>query len=175
MADAYNKLKANKNEVTPNKPEITKTTEVGSNAYGLISEDIPSVRNEEFNKFFNSLTSDELNEIWKDSKLRETIEDRLRQPGGLHEWHLVSRTPKFKEWSITAEQIKELRRSTKDVEFVNPKGKHGGKGSTTAHNELLKIIDSSLDYNTFKRRLNNWANYRLDGGIDSLPNGLQIK
>lgn len=32
MADAYNKLKANKNEVTPNKPEITKTTEVGSNA-----------------------------------------------------------------------------------------------------------------------------------------------
>lgn len=38
-------------------------------------------------------------------------------------------------------------------QFVNPIGKHGDIGSTTTHNELLKIIDSSLDYSTFKRRL----------------------
>ncbi|PEA77548.1 hypothetical protein COM65_26500 [Bacillus wiedmannii] len=43
----------------------------------------------------------------------------------------------------------------KKVHFVNPIGKHGDIGSTTAHNELLKIIDSSLDYSTFKRRLKN--------------------
>ncbi|OSX97809.1 hypothetical protein BTJ44_00414 [Bacillus mycoides] len=43
----------------------------------------------------------------------------------------------------------------KKVHFVNPIGKHGDKGSTTAHNELLKIIDSSLDYSTFRRRLKN--------------------
>ncbi|PGW29793.1 hypothetical protein COE04_29900 [Bacillus cereus] len=41
------------------------------------------------------------------------------------------------------------------IHFVNPIGKHGDIGSTTAHNELLKIIDSSLDYSTFKRRLKN--------------------
>ncbi|MDU1350953.1 MAG: hypothetical protein E6942_16865, partial [Clostridium argentinense] len=146
-----------------------------SNPYGLTSKDIPSVRNGEFNKFFNSLTSEELDAIWKDPKLRQTIEDRLRQPGGLHEWHLVSRTPQFKNWNVTAEQIKDLRSLTTDVKFVNPKGVHGGRGSTTAHNELLKIIDSSTDYDTFIRRLNNWANYRLDGGIDSLPKGLQLK
>lgn len=76
---------------------------------------------------------------------------------------------------MTAEQIKDLRSLTTDVKFVKPKGAHGSRGSTTAHNELLKIIDSSTDYNTFIRRLNNWANYRLDGGIDSLPKGLQLK
>ena len=154
---------------------LFKGTEGVSNPYGLTSKDIPSVRNGEFNKFFNSLTSEELDTIWKDPKLRQTIEDRLRQPGGLHEWHLVSRTPQFKNWNVTAEQIKDLRSLTTDVKFVNPKGVHGGRGSTTAHNELLKIIDSSTDYDTFTRRLNNWANYRLDGGIDSLPKGLQLK
>ena len=150
-------------------------TEVLSNPYGLTPKDIPSVRNDEFNKFFNSLTSEELDNIWDDPKLRQTIEDRLRHPGGLHEWHLVSRTPQFKNWNITAEQIKDLRSLTKDVKFVNPKGIHGGRGSTTAHNELLKIIDSSTDYDMFIRRLNNWSNYRLEGGIDSLPKGLQLK
>ena len=150
-------------------------TEVLSNPYGLTPKDIPYVRNDEFNKFFNSLTSEELDNIWDDPKLRQTIEDRLRHPGGLHEWHLVSRTPQFKNWNITAEQIKDLRSLTKDVKFVNPKGIHGGRGSTTAHNELLKIIDSSTDYDMFIRRLNNWSNYRLEGGIDSLPKGLQLK
>ncbi|OSX90526.1 hypothetical protein BTJ45_03459 [Bacillus mycoides] len=43
----------------------------------------------------------------------------------------------------------------KKIHFINPIGKHGDIGSTTAHNELLKIIDSSLDYSTFKRRLKN--------------------
>ncbi|MBS5886859.1 hypothetical protein [Clostridium sp.] len=102
--------------------------------------------------------------------MRQTIEDRLRQSGGLHEWHLVSRTPQFKNCNVIAEQIKYLRSLTTDVKFVNPKGVYGGRGSTTAHNELVKIIDSATDYDTFIRRLNNWANYRLDGGIDSLPN-----
>ncbi|ADY21509.1 hypothetical protein P4U05_08705 [Bacillus paranthracis] len=58
-------------------------------------------------------------------------------------------------------------------QFVNPIGKHGDIGSTTTHNELLKIIDSSLDYSTFKRRLKNWAHFRLKGGINSLPEGLR--
>lgn len=58
---------------------------------------------------------------------------------------------------------------------MNSKGVHGGRGSTTTHNQLLKRIDTSLDYDTFIRRLNNWVNYMLDGGIDSLPQGLQLK
>lgn len=54
-------------------------------------------------------------------------------------------------------------------------GKHGQLGSTTAHNELLGIIDSSVDYDMFIRRLNNWANYRLKGVVDALPEGLRLK
>ncbi|BBW97523.1 hypothetical protein GsuE55_23560 [Geobacillus subterraneus] len=134
---------------------------------------VPSVKNGEFNKWFNSLTPDELDEVWSDPKLRKAIESRLRHPGGFHEWHLVSRAPIFKRWGITAEQIKELRTAIEDVKFVNPKGIHGGKGSTKAHNELLEIIDTSLDYATFKRRLQNWAHYRLEGGVDALPEGLR--
>ena len=51
---------------------------------------------------------------------------------------------------------------------------HGGLGSTKAHNELLDIIDTSIDYSMFKRWLNNWDHYRLQGGVSSLPAGLRI-
>ena len=139
------------------------------------AKDVPTVKNNKFNEFFNSLSADELDILWSKPEIRDVIEARLRQPGGLHEWHLVSRTPQFKRWGVSAEQIKNLRTSTSEIEFVNPSGVHGGRGSTKAHNELLKIIDTSNDYDTFVRRLNNWANYRLKGGVEALPEGLQIK
>ncbi|MBG9443057.1 hypothetical protein ABE66_00125 [Cytobacillus firmus] len=148
-----------------NAKEITKLT----------VEDIPTAKSGNFNKFFNSLTSSELDELWKEKKIRKKIERQLREPGGLHEWHLVSRAPQFKYWNIGAEEIKDLRTAISDVKFVNPNGVHGGLGSTKAHNELLAIIDTSSDYNTFVRRLNNWANYRLEGGVSSLPQGLRLK
>ncbi|WP_210607981.1 ribonuclease YeeF family protein [Priestia flexa] len=141
----------------------------------LTTEDIPTAKSGKFNDFFNSLSTNELNELWQDKKIRKKIERQLREPGGLHEWHLVSRAPQFKFWDISAEKIKDLRTAISDVKFVNPKGVHGGLGSTKAHNELLAIIDTSNDYNTFIRRLNNWAYYRLEGGISSLPEGLRLK
>ncbi|MCY8466691.1 ribonuclease YeeF family protein [Bacillus atrophaeus] len=136
---------------------------------------IPTVKSGEFNNWFNSLTPKQLDELWKDKKVRRAIERQLRAPGGMHEWHLVSRAPTFKQWGVTSEQIRDLRTAINKVEFVNPVGKHGGLGSTAAHNELLGIIDSSLNYNMFVRRLNNWANYRLKGGAEALPEGLRIK
>ncbi|WP_235989023.1 hypothetical protein [Aquibacillus kalidii] len=138
-------------------------------------DDIPTAKSENFNKFFNSLTSSELDELWKDKKIRKKIERQLREPGGLHEWHLVSRATQFKYWNIGAEEIKDLRTAISDVKFVNPNGVHGGLGSIKAHNKLLAIIDTSSDYNTFVRRLNNWADYRLEGGVSSLPQGLRLK
>lgn len=86
---------------------------------------------------------------------------------------MVSRADVFKSWKVTSQQISEMRTLISETKFVNPNGKHGGKGSTKAHNELLGIIDSSTNYEMFKRRLQNWANYRLDGGVDSLPSGLK--
>nr|WEZ47286.1 T7SS effector LXG polymorphic toxin [Bacillus subtilis] len=136
---------------------------------------IPTVKSGEFNNWFNSLTTKQLDELWTDKKVRRAIERQLRAPGGMHEWHLVSQYFTFKHWGVTAEQIRDLRTAINKVEFVNPVGKHGGLGSTAAHNELLGIIDSSLNYNMFVRRLNNWANYRLKGGAAALPEGLRIK
>ncbi|GAF65106.1 hypothetical protein BTS2_2004 [Bacillus sp. TS-2] len=141
----------------------------------LTVDDIPTAKSGNFNKFFNSLTRNELDELWKDKRIRKKIERQLREPGGLHEWHLVSRAPQFKHWNTSAEEIKDLRTAISDVKFVNPNGVHGGLGSTKAHNELLAIIDTSSDYATFVRRLNNWANYRLEGGVPSLPEGLRLK
>lgn len=158
--------------------QLAKGTGEGSkieNISKLTTEDIPTAKSGKFNDFFNSLSSAELDGLWKDKKIRKKIERQLREPGGLHEWHLVSRAPQFKFWDISAEKIKDLRTAISDVKFVNPKGVHGGLGSTKAHNELLAIIDTSNDYNTFIRRLNNWAYYRLEGGISSLPEGLRLK
>ncbi|WP_155965038.1 pre-toxin TG domain-containing protein, partial [Streptococcus ruminantium] len=140
----------------------------------LTAQDIPTVKSGNFEEFFNRLTEEQLETIWQDKHLRRKIERQLRSPGGMHEWHLVSRAPQFKRWGVQAEEIRNLRTVISEVKFINPAGVHGGLGSTTAHNELLSIIDSSLDYDTFIRRLNNWAHYRLQGGIEKLPKGLQF-
>lgn len=150
-------------------------SEINGKSTGKVLDSVPTVRNGQFKNWFNSLTTEEFDKVWADPKLRESIKDRLRHPGGLHEWHLVSRADTFKYWGVTAEQIVEMRTLISETKFVNPTGKHGGKGSTKAHNELLKIIDTSEDYDMFKRRLQNWADYRFEGGSDALPSGLKPK
>jgi len=97
--------------------------------------------------------------------LRQRVEDRVRHPGGYHEWHLIARTPRFKNWGISMKDIKEVRTLTKNVEFVNPPGRHGGRGSTKAHNEILKVIDSSSNYESLIKNLNEWAEIRMKNGI----------
>jgi hypothetical protein len=134
---------------------------------------VPGTRNGEFKTWFDGLSKTELDLLWAHPSQRSKIEDRLRHPGGFHEWHLVSRAPKFKEWGVTTQQIWDMRTLTSDVRFVNPPGRHGGRGSTTAHNEMLAIIDSSTNYAEFKSRLQTWANNRLEGGAAALPEGLR--
>ncbi|MEK4407064.1 hypothetical protein MKZ26_22095 [Sporosarcina sp. FSL K6-6792] len=135
--------------------EVSKST--SGNRKHLSDVKIPSVRNNEFNKWFDNLSAKKIDEMWNNPQLRSKIEDRIRRPGGYHEWHLVARTPKFKQWGISMDDIKDMRSLTKDVEFVNPPGRHGSRGSTKAHNEMLKIIDSASDYESFVKGLNEWA------------------
>lgn len=40
------------------------------------------------------------------------------------------------------------------MELVNPSDWHGGRGSTKAHNEILKIIDNATDYDNLVVELN---------------------
>lgn len=119
------------------------------------------------------MTPKQLDRLWADPVVRRAISDRIRQPKGYHEWHLVARTPRFKEWGVSMDDIKGLRTLTSEVEFRNPSGIHGGKGSTTAHNQIIRIIDTSSSYEEFVTRLNNWANDRLVNGVQGLPEGLR--
>ena len=134
---------------------------------------VPGI-NDGFADWFNNMSPDQFDTLWSDKRTRRAIESRLRHPRGMHEWHLVSRANVFKRWGVSFESIRDLRTAISQVHFVNPVGHHGGIGSTRAHNELLDIIDSSLNYGTFKRRLNTWADYRLKGGRASLPEGLRL-
>ncbi|MBC8059245.1 MAG: hypothetical protein H7Y18_01095 [Clostridiaceae bacterium] len=60
-----------------------------SNPYGLVSKDIPSVKNGQFNKFFNSLNIDELLEIWKDAKIIDrSKENEKRKQCVIMAWKL---------------------------------------------------------------------------------------
>ena len=95
--------------------------------------EVPSVKDgpKAFRRWFNELTPGELATVWKNPKLRKSVEEGLRWPGGQHEWLMIGRTPKFKEWGITAEQIAEMRTPIPKVRFKNPAGGHDGAGSRT--------------------------------------------
>jgi hypothetical protein len=133
---------------------------------------IPSVAGGEFARWFDSLSPAEFDEIWAVPELRNAIKRRLRSPGGYHEWLPVSRAPVFKRWGITAEQMAAWRSKIVDVKFINPEGLHGATGSTTAHNEIFRLIEEAADFDHFKRALQEWADRRLVGGAGTLPSGL---
>ncbi|WP_229689303.1 RHS repeat-associated core domain-containing protein [Xanthomonas oryzae] len=61
--------------------------------------DVPGVANGEFAQWFNNLTPDEFDAIWAQNA--STIKNRLRHPGGMHEWLLVSRANVFKRWGVS--------------------------------------------------------------------------
>ena len=134
---------------------------------------IPSVQGGAFAKWFNKISVSDFEKLWSNPAARRTIQSRLRAPGGMHEWLLVARANVFKRWGITAEQVSELRTAIDKVEFVNPAGKHGAKGSTIAHNELLRLVDSAGSYQDFVQNLQSWASTRLKGGTSALPPGLR--
>jgi len=88
---------------------------------------------------------------------------------------MIARTPKFKEWGLTAERLAEMRTLIPKLPFRNPPGGHKGEGSQKMHNQILEMIDSSSDFATFKAKLQKWANHRLEGGAEALPPGLRPK
>jgi RHS repeat-associated protein len=134
---------------------------------------VPSNRDGQFDRWFDRLKPKELDALWKDKATRRLIEDKLRNGGGKHEWLQVSRAPTFKRWGLKADDIKRMTTLTKDVKWKNPVGTHGGDWSTTAHNQMRKLIDESGDFEEFTRKLWKWADEHLEGGAGALPEGLR--
>jgi hypothetical protein len=120
------------------------------------------------------LTVGELEALWKVESLREKIKARLRHPGKLHEWCMVSQAPIFKKWGVSISTMRKCTTPTKDIQGVNPDWVHGGEGSTSAHNELIDIILACKSFDEFKERLNSWSDKRLKNGRKDLPPELQL-
>jgi hypothetical protein len=136
---------------------------------------VPSVRNGEFNTWFNSLTEEELWALWSNPSARATIERRLRHPGGLHEWFMVAEAPTFKSWGMTAEDIKAIRTEISEIKLINPVGVHSGSEGSLAHIQIQEIIRNSISFEQFKIGINSWAQYRLPNGISDLPEALRLR
>jgi hypothetical protein len=66
----------------PGKGAIKNSKSTSGNGKHLNGVEIPSVRNNEFNKWFDNLSLNEFEEMWNNTLLRIKIEDRLRRPGG---------------------------------------------------------------------------------------------
>lgn len=121
---------------------------------------IPSA-NSGFSEWFDSIDWEDFNQIWKDEGIKKYIENQIRYPGKLHEWNMTGFADYFKYWGVSMDEIKINRDIIETLDFINPAGHHGRKGSTTVHNEIIEIIKSSSDYEDFKRQLRTWADYRL--------------
>lgn len=119
----------------------------------LPSGKVPSVRNGEFNRWFDDLSPAELDVLWENKSTREAIEARIRQPGGLHEWCMVCRAPEFKRWGVSMDEIQRFRTRTTELKWVSPidgqPGNHGGHASSVFHNELKSLIDNSRSLEDF--------------------------
>jgi hypothetical protein len=119
----------------------------------LVNGSVPGVRNGVFNRWFDDLTPRQLDELWSDNVIREAMEARIRQPGGLHEWCMACRAPTFHAWGVSMDEIKRFRTSTTELTWTHPDtgvlGGHGGNGSGRFHNELKEIIDNSSTLEEF--------------------------
>jgi hypothetical protein len=133
----------------------------------------------EFAKWFNSVDKAELNRLYAIQEAKDVIKNMLRHGGGDHEWLLVSRGNKFKEWGIAYEDIVKNSTPTKQTFFLDKAGKshpHSPSNpvASAAHDELGKMIDSSSSYAEYVKKLNGWAKTNLPNGVKDLPPGLQL-
>ncbi|NFI51837.1 hypothetical protein FDA52_02390 [Clostridium botulinum] len=142
-----------------------------------------------FDEWFDSLTSDECNQLWECPSIKKIIKDRLRD-GNNHEWYKVSNANVAKEWGLTTQEIKydavtEINtNNSNDLWFVDIEGgegniisgRHGdGKkavesthttlensASSYAHKELDNLFNTSGNNDDYLRSLNEWADSHLN-------------
>ncbi|GLO31804.1 hypothetical protein PPUN12996_38620 [Pseudomonas putida] len=100
-----------------------------------------------FDSWFNSASVQDI----VDNK--KAVEAALRNPGGKHEMFPVSIASKAKELGFTAQELKEMTVSTKDITFVGVTDKHGNpvpdgphhgsRAGRLFHNNLIKDLNGA--------------------------------
>lgn len=126
----------------------------------------------QFAQWFDSLSPDDFDRIWASPPLREQIEDRLRYPGTMHEWLVVSRADDFHRWGVKAADIAACRTPTQQVQFLCPVrglGSHDDAVGSECHMEIIREVDQALTFEDFRGRLQDFAKRRLPNGIADLP------
>lgn len=150
---------------------------------------VPTVRMDKFAQWWDNMPADELETHWNHTdygkQFQATVKRRLRSPGKMHEWVMVSKAEKARVWQLTYRFFADETRSpTRSVYFKDTAtgvtGVHGRTPSGSAHLELAKMIDESSTFEEYKLRLQSWADgtlpgyqYALQGGAAALPSGFQ--
>lgn len=66
---------------------------------------------------------------------------------------MVCRAPDFKKWGVPMDEIQRFRTKTTELKWTSPidgkPGGHGSHASSTFHNELKAVIDSSKSLDDF--------------------------
>ncbi|WP_444929141.1 RHS repeat-associated core domain-containing protein [Microbulbifer sp. SSSA002] len=152
-------------------PQVQKIYDVTK----ITAKDIPTYKSGNFNEWFDARTPEEIQYLYNsDKKIRRKIESGLRADGGMHEFLMVSRAPKWKEWGVTAQQVHvDYAVSTEKLRWIIPsdidhqlRGQPGGHriindttgdvtapGSTRYHKELDQAIDNSSSLKEFDEEL----------------------
>ena len=123
-----------------------------------------------FEKFFNKLSAEQLNTLYKNTTIKKelTNSSRLRHGGGDHEWFMVAYANKAKEWKLDYKHIVGAVNKTLELEFINiadPKnpgskisGSHtNSRAGNYAHKELENMIKTSSSWEEYKAKLLPWA------------------
>lgn len=142
------------------------------------SPNIPRRRND-FRKWFDSLSSEQLAELYETQMVKDIIKDKLRGAGGNHEWNMVSNADGFKEMGLTAGDIMDNATPTNEITFINIinpntgemiSGAHTGTSAGSyAHMELDQLYMQSENYEEYVEKVRDWADEHLEGGADALP------
>ncbi|MEP1122621.1 MAG: Hint domain-containing protein [Ilumatobacter sp.] len=126
----------------------------------------------EFNRWFDELDPDAFREAFEnDPDFRDAIKDRIRYPGGRHEWCMCSEVPTIKDWGVSMEEIRDFTTATRDTTWVNPNtgvaGNHVAPGipavdSNNFHTALREVINSSENVADFNRNIQQfWDDWQV--------------
>lgn len=135
----------------------------------LQGEKIPS--DEAFEKWFDDLTIEELDRLWKYKKVKDKITTNLRA-GNNHEWYLVSNADIAKKWGVTAKEIKQKAVTEVNTEkghdlwFIDievPKGKKFAKEGTIngRHGDGGKNKDTASEHSSKENSASTRAHMEL--------------
>ncbi len=125
----------------------------------------------QFGQWFDSISADDFDRYWANPALRQQIEDRLRYPGTMHEWLVVSRADDFHRWGVHFADIQNCRTPTSQVTFLCPvrgTGSHDDAVGSECHMQIISAVDQSLSFEEFRGRLQDFARQRLPGGVNDL-------